>query len=302
MLQSKGASAGGYATPATGRTVYAKMTPIQWSSVPDNPRQRDTVRHLKRAKHLYEESPTHSHVSMAICPDGSKFKLDGHTRALLWTQRPDLAPPFVHVTCFYVGSIAEVVELYGHFDAREALETASDKVSGAYHEIDWNPQSSFLQTGAITVALRLTEGIFRGTGDSKEVKKLSIYALVPAWQIELQMLDSINPVIKNRRWNQATVTAALLTLRRRGQKAQEFWDLFNRDVGVKLESEMDGVEAANRLVRQNVAVNRSVIEYSASRFVSAFESWRRGHTYKNAAMPKATNLIEYMKVVRKEEI
>lgn len=302
MLQSKSAPASGYVTPAAGQTVHAKMTPAQWLSVPDNPRQRDTVRHLKRAKHLFESSPTHSHVSMAICSDGSKFKLDGHTRALLWTQRPDLAPPVVHVTCFHVASVSEAIDLYSHFDAREALETASDKVSGSYHEIGWTPQSSFLQTGAITVALRLAEGMFRGVGESKEINKLSVYELVPAWQVELQMLDSINPVIKNHRWNQATVTAALLTLRRRGQKAQEFWDLFNRDVGVKLESEMDGVEAANRLVRQNVAINRSVIMYSASRFVSAFESWRRAHTYKNPAAPKATNLIEYMKAVRKEEI
>ena len=64
----------------------------EWIHVPDNPVQRNTEEHARRARHLFNPSPTHAVAAMAELPDGQRFKLDGHTRAYLWA-RGDVAPP-----------------------------------------------------------------------------------------------------------------------------------------------------------------------------------------------------------------
>lgn len=65
---------------------HAKMSLHQWLQVPDNPRQRDTIRHATKAAkdHLSEPSLTHLEVSAAELPNGELLKLDGHTRSYLW--------------------------------------------------------------------------------------------------------------------------------------------------------------------------------------------------------------------------
>lgn len=288
------------------KPIHLRMTPEQWIKIPDNPRQRDTERHLARAKHLLTESQTHSHVQMAICVNGDRYKLDGHTRALLWTKTPDLAPEEVYVTCFYVADREAAMELYTHFDAKESLETPQDKVSGAYNQINWFPSSSFLSRGAITNALRLTEGLVLGLtssgGTNSTLRNMSVYELVENWKEELQKLDAIGPI--KGRWNAALLTSALITIRRLGgEKSLEFWRLYNTDSGTKLDNEMDGVEALTRLIATMKAKRTSSTDtlYYVSRVISAFESWRRNKTYSIGSAPKQTNLVEYTKLIRKEQ-
>ena len=286
------------------KPIHLRMTPEQWIKVPNNPRQRDTERHLSRAKHLLTESQTHNHVQMAICANGDRYKLDGHTRALLWTRTPDLAPEAVYVTCFYVHDREAAMELYTHFDAKESLETPQDNVSGAYNQINWFPSSSFLSRGAITNALRLAEGLVLGLtssgGASSTTRNMSVYELVKNWKEELQKLDTIGPI--KGRWNAPLLVSALITIRRRGEISLEFWRLYNTDSGTKLDNEMDGVEALSRLMTAMKAkrTSDSDISYYVSRIISTFESWRRNKTYSIGSAPKQTNLVEYTRLIRKE--
>src|SRR5260370_461566 len=68
----------------SNRPQNIELTVAEWLEIPDNPRQRDTERHLQRAKHLMTPAPTHRRVAMAqATTDDRRWKLDGHTRAII---------------------------------------------------------------------------------------------------------------------------------------------------------------------------------------------------------------------------
>src|SRR4029077_6653573 len=79
-----------------------EMSVADWIQVAPNPRQRDTEKHARKAKHLMTPQPTHRRVSMAMTPDGRKWKLDGHTRALLWSRNQVERPESLNVSVFTV--------------------------------------------------------------------------------------------------------------------------------------------------------------------------------------------------------
>ena len=87
--------------------VIKRMGVRQWVNVPDNPRQRDTVRHANKAKrkHLKEADEAHGIVFAAMLDGEITWKLDGHTRAYLWdTGELELPKGKLTVVCFNVSS------------------------------------------------------------------------------------------------------------------------------------------------------------------------------------------------------
>lgn len=288
-----------------GRTIIStsqlharaqSMTTSEWIAVPDNPRQRDTERRLKNATHLIPVLPTHLVVSAAFNrATNEMWKLDGHTRALLWSRHPELAPIQVLVNIYEVNSTEEAAELYTHFDNPLAVETPRDRLSGSLHELGWTPSSNFMRNMNYTLGLARAEGIRQGNVTEVRVSgraaTMSIYQLVPLWFEELKALDELNLV--SRKFKSQIFAAALLTLRRRGTKRGiEFWHLYNTDQGVKLTDEIDGVEALTRLVANHKASDRTLLP----RAISCFESWRLKKTYsaKAHSSPKSTDLVKYM--------
>lgn len=273
------------------------MTPAQWKLIPANPRQRNTEYHLNRATHLLSPSPTHAFVSMAQDEAGNSWKLDGHTRSLLWERSPNLAPQTIYITVYHVKNQSEAAELYTHFDSPKSVETTTDRSFGAMREQNWSPKSSlFKDNNSITTALLITEGIISNVSLSKS-RRVSIYSLLPLWLEELKLLDSILP--HRKKFTSTLVAAALLTIRRRlsnpkfVSRTLEFWQLYLEDKGVKLENQMDGVEALTRLVfksKQEPWSNSQQMELLA-RAISSFEGWWRKHQY--SSLPKQTDTKEY---------
>lgn len=288
--------------PSVSHT-YTTMTPQEWANIPDNPRQRNTERHLARASHLLNSSPTHAHVIMAFCPSTNQFwKLDGHTRSLLWNKTPDLAPSQLFVTVYNVSNIEEAAHLYTHFDNSKAVETPADKVSGAYHALGWQPTSSLLTIGYISHSLALTEGACRGQSYEIRIKQdeesSSIYTIVANWLPELKAIDTVNPSYKN--FNSQILCAALLSIRRRGpDKALPFWEAYIQDQGLKLENEMDGIEALARMFQTYRTARNKPSRHNSSlaqRAISCFEAWLFKRTYSKGrnSGPKTTDLVKYM--------
>ena len=143
--------------------MYLKtMSVSQWIAVPDCPIQRDTERHASKAKHLLKPLDIHAVTFAAELPDGSLVKLDGHTRALLWKRNQVRHPPEVRVNVIPVKNIAEANVLYGTLDSKDALETASDKISGGFHAIEFQPKSGLLIAGGLANALRLCWNLEQG--------------------------------------------------------------------------------------------------------------------------------------------
>jgi hypothetical protein len=243
------------------RPQNIEMPVEEWFTIPDNPRQRDTERHAQKAKHLLTPSPTHRRVAMAqSTTDERQWKLDGHTRALFWQRRQVQPPRTLNVAIYYVSSELEAAELYTQFDAPEAVETAADKVFGAYQALGYQPQSKYLKMFGINSAVRIAQGIAEGARVSS---KASIYRLIGDWLGEIRRFDAINP--DHKRFTANLLAAALVTFRKypedsdaEAEKKGEptafgFWTRYNDDAGEKITLEddtsaMDAVEALSRFM------------------------------------------------------
>ena len=82
------------------KVKHIEMSIEEWIKVKDCPTQRNTEIHAKsaRKKNLKESSITHSQVSAAqVKTKGNMYKLDGHTRAYLWSEKI-LIPNFEQVS------------------------------------------------------------------------------------------------------------------------------------------------------------------------------------------------------------
>ncbi len=229
-----------------------EMTVSEWISVPDNPRQRDTERHLRKAKHLLTPHPTHARVAMAQTPKGERWKIDAHTRALAWSRQMVTPPPMVYVDVYPVRDAAAAAELYIAFDNKNAVETAGDQVSGAYREHDFTPKSKLFAAGILANSIRLADAFARGQRRATRPSEAPIYRIFGDWIDEVKALDELN--VDKRRFPGPIVTAALLSFRKRGKNAREFWRLFSEDAGEKLAGAIDPVEALSRFMLENRVV------------------------------------------------
>lgn len=255
-----------------------EMSVESWQKVPDNPRQRDTDRHLQRAHHLKIESPTHSRVSMALTADGRRWKLDGHTRSLGWSRGMIPIPARLVVSVYLVKDEAEACDLYTHFDAQQAVETGSDKVYGAYRQLNFTPRSALLKVGQISSAVKLAQGCYEGL---RFASKEPIYDLTKLWQTELKAFDEVNP--NKGRFRGPLITAALMTFRKHGEAPLEFWRLYNDDAGEKIENAMDPVEALSRFIMGSRGDNRQKAAAGTydviGKGIAAYEAHRASRTY-----------------------
>ncbi len=183
----------------SGKPTSLYMDVDAWISVKDNPRQRNTVRRsiYAKRKHLKKDAITQASVNAASLR-GDLYKLDGHTRALLWQDHTLQRPHDNHVlvTVFPCSSIEEVMELYTHFDSRDAVETTVDQIEGACSQHNISLTSKMLSGGKWSLAIRMADsGVKSVKGD--------IYGIIERWKREIEEIDS---------WNLSYLTGALLTL------------------------------------------------------------------------------------------
>lgn len=262
------------------------MTVAEWAQVPDNPRQRDTESHVKRARHLLRASPAQARVSMAEMPNGRRFKIDGHSRVYVWTVLGlGFPPPLLYVDVYPVASPAEAAALYGHFDAMGAAETSGDKVSGSFHEVGWYPSSEAMSGAKIGNAIKYADTYWKGYRSALYTRQMqdegfNVYAAVTNWLSELRALDNLNPLRK--KFPGPIMSAALMSIRKYGSRAQEFWDLYNRDAGTKLNNAIDPVEALSRMVLAT-KFGGSATSYLShtGRALAAVEAHLENRTYMN---------------------
>jgi hypothetical protein len=262
-----------------------QMTPHQWALVKDNPIQRDTVAHAKKAEnaHLKKSSSAQLIVHAAILPDQSLIKLDGHTRSLLWQEGRLSAPEAVHVMLHKVSSIEDAIELYKHFDNPSATENAGDRLSGAYRKHALTPTSWLLRHGGITSALNLL-------GSSPNV-----YDAVGVWKQELQLLDEMDA--HNSVMPGPLIAAALATLRKHGPKALDFWRLYAAGGGTKVDGHSCGAQELHRVVLELRARHQLVGGWKtrmlqAGKAVSCCEAWLCNRTFTVGA--KSTDFKAYV--------
>jgi len=234
----------------TLETYMTTMTASEWAGVSDNPRQRDTVARATKAKHLDVLEPTHTLVSIAEMPDGKRYKLDGHTRAYKWQADPNLAPSFpLDVRVYVVSDIAEVKRLYMHFDGKDAVETAADRVFGGMREARILPKSEFVRRSRFAAALTAAYSYICG-----DLIKVDHFDRVKFFTKQIRSLDTF--VGATKRMCSPATCVYLMSHRKHGDAVNDFFQRFIKDEGVKDGRRRDSVQWFSELMGEYVKAAR----------------------------------------------
>jgi hypothetical protein len=265
-----------------------KMTVADWIAVQDNPRQRDTERHLARSKHLLTPQPTHAFVAAAKLPDGTLVKLDGHTRAMAWARNMVKRPPHVEVSIVAVKSLDEAKNLYGHFDSKDALETATDKISGGFNELGFEPKSGLLKSGRIGTALAIAWKAVHGY--AKDAAAKNTYEMINEFAAEILAIDDLE--LTKQAANSGIIAAFLLSYRKHGEQCLPFWRAVFAGAGTKVNGQMDAIHAVNELMLQRKGAYGGAVALDlCARALHAYEKYRNDEMLVIA--PRPINLSGY---------
>lgn len=274
------------------------MSLEDFCAIPDNPRQRDTERHAKKAvkDHLKEAAEIHKYVEVAVLPNGEMIKLDGHTRAYLWQLGKLATPPFVVAKLRAAKDIKDVMKMYMEYDAQGAVESNSDRVAGALRQTNTQFESALLKSGKFISALSLAK---HGFVDSKFAAGEGMYDLIEEFRDELLKLDGINPV--GDRFVSGVLAAALITVRKYGDAALEFWVRYNCDMGEKIGKEKCAVQALSDLLQMRRAAGtlsaRVHVVDMCGRAMAACDKWMKGEAYSGGI--KGVDVMTYVKSIKK---
>lgn len=264
-----------------------------WYEVSDCPIQRDTERHAKMAvkKHLKEAASTHANVNAAELPDGTLYKLDGHTRAYLW-QRGELEKPSNQLVMmvYRAESINDVKELYKQFDNASATESSKDKLSGIYRDMGLTPQSNTLEHGGVITALKIIHAYNKDTVG----RQFDMYSELPKWIDELVALDGLNS--ETGKMTTPCIAAFFITYKLYGRDSMTFWHNYINDLGVKQGGARDGVQALTELIETRKAAKQNQGQANhreiLAKAISCFEKFVAGSNYTVGI--KSTDVAKYL--------
>lgn len=223
-----------------------KIKVEEWSKVRDNPRQRDTAAHAKKSQrkngHLVDYVETQSRVAAAELPDGTRYKLDGHTRSDLWDSELLTPPKILFCDLYMVDSIEAVIMLYGCFDNSNAAETAFDKLASAFNLHDVNHTSSIFKIGGTTTALKAIY-CFKRTG----FRSTNISDVVKIFKKSLNIIDKA--LFTHFNFPAPVLAAMILSVQRDGQDALNFWKDYDQDLGKKTPKKFDAAYCLRDFIR-----------------------------------------------------
>lgn len=282
-----------------GLPTMRVMSLADWIAVPDNPRQRDTESRAGRAVHLDKFDPTHAVVHMATLPDGSRYKLDGHTRTHKWLHNPAMAPKVVTINDWPCRDVEAVVELYTRFDSRKAVETGVDQLAGAVRLAGIEYTSPLLRSGRYGSAIkRLYQMIYGRFG--KWTDEILVGDAVAEFRSELIALDKLHPT--THLFPAGIIMAFCATHRVRGAASMEFWEKYAARAGTKNKGAMDAPQAlletalATKRERAGVDSTTALIRVF-NKGVTAYCGWERRETYlKGLKLMSDENLRAFYKM------
>ena len=134
---------------------------------------------------------------------------------------------------YHVDTVADVIELYKHFDNVGAVETANDRLRGALRLHGINAKSGVILHGGLNTALAL---IYNKSGRASDVEKP-----IKNFKNEIIQLDSLG--LSNAGMSSPIIAAAIVALRVYGQDVLTFLTAYHGNQGRKLEKERDAVQA-----------------------------------------------------------
>jgi hypothetical protein len=251
------------------------MSTTDWIAVPDNPIQRNTEERAKRANHLVVFEPVHAEVSMAMLPDGSRFKIDGHTRAHKWASGDvKNAPRQVEVKVYGCRDIRTVMRLYGRWDSKLAVETTRDQIDGAVRRAEIQFASPMLKGSKFSNALKSLYGEIFGHDKQLWSDPGAMAEAIGLFREELVLLDSVHPT--PGRFPAGVVQAALATFLHDGAEAVPFWQSYSNNEGRKSRTHMDAVQGlSDATLSETQKRSRDAHANLFRKGLRAYVAWRK---------------------------
>lgn len=236
---------------ATAHETYmTTMTPMEWSQIPDNPRQRDTDKRAKTARHLHSLEAAHTLVHMAEW-EGGMCKLEGHTRGKVWIELPDIAPESIDVRVYVVKDEEEAKRMYGHFNSKEEVESVTDRLFGALREHRIKTESSLLSGCRFTNAVRFAHTYATRKNNPTGGKKAPVNEGVAYFRDEIAAMDLMH--FSKDKGIGCALCCYLMARRKHGHWCDEFFDRYNKDGGIKNGRARDCVQMFADAVEDNRA-------------------------------------------------
>lgn len=185
----------------SGGASYAlEMTVDGWIALLDHPRQRDTERqstksHWKLARRARGPIAESHRWVIGAELDGVLYKVDGHTRALLWQQGKLQDPKTVYATIYRCKTREELLALYETFDSQGAVEKQQDRLTGAIRSLRLKFDSKRLRYATFTDSLAIAaRGVARGKDAfGKRYEEFDVYEALEMFAPELRLLDAVDP-------------------------------------------------------------------------------------------------------------
>jgi len=263
-----------------------EMEVDEFIKIQDNPIQRDTVTHAKKAIKNHLNKYHDSHIVVAIgrmVGRKTQWKIDGHTRAYLWLKVGTgslKAPKTVLVDVYHVKDEQEVIEVYRCFDNKNAVESNADQITGALNYFGFKMHSRIMakKLGLLNAVTTIDLSLKRFDANKTVLKKLEPYKkeikviLEQTWGYNLKQINPGTP---------SCVAAAFFVLiRLYKDDSLGFWSGFNSGKGrSSFKSGRDGSLAAADWIKKARAekriMGREETAYSVIALLNAYEFYRR---------------------------
>lgn len=269
-----------------GASYTVEMPLAEFLAVQECRRQYDTEQHARSAEHLKCLEEIHRYVNIARFLDGSYMLIDGHTRQYMWQNGlTDFKPSTVIATVWPCVNEDAARELYTRFDNEKAAEKGVHRIQGAIKENSLQFQSSMLRRGKFGTAVKEAFWILHGNVQKPPPE----YTLVPYWQRELLLIDSVG--VTETRFKSRTLTAAFLTFAGFDKDiAMPFWEAYAQDDSRKNGKRFDAVFAFEQILDPfklaKIMKSEKIHDKAAHRqtvrvAVRCIEAYRRSTMYTN---------------------
>ena len=274
-------------TADLGGSFTVEMSVDAWIELADHPRRRDTERHIRKPEWELllrtARGPVLEMLRWVVAAQvgDEAWKVDGHSRALLWANGMLPRPKSVFAKVFRCESREALCDLYSTFDHPAAAETLFDRVSGAYHQHQLTLKSERLKNGMIGDALYIAwRGVARAVDKESDEGDMDIYSVVGTFAPELSLLDGVNP--QNDVFQTGVVAAALLSLALDPEFIGYFGQVSRRE-GNKRRGLLDPVEALLHMIgelkgRRGAWGKAQQQELCAAALTGAF-AWKAGESH-----------------------
>lgn len=212
---------------------------IDFIKIQDCPVQRDIEIRVKKARknHLNKHSITHGQVSIAELPNGAIYKIDGHTRSYLWNENKLERPNFLIVMVYKVKNESELRNLYYQFDSSSAVESNTDKLTGAFKYLGFSPKSRLLNRSLTSVI----SSFFKNENKQHNSYMVNAaYTLLPY----IKIADAQNFKCSKNTSAAPFITSLLNIIITDKNVNYDFWKLLFADGGIKIGNRRNFVELA----------------------------------------------------------